>query len=400
MSIRVLAIGDLANNFVILRKYVKESDIHIINFPWDTASKLTESRDVEFFDSLKIKEQIEKINSIKDDFDLAIVNTWAGARLAYLTGMNYIIYFVGSALRVPPFIKNPRLDYLKKPLPTLNGSERKFYRKVFDNALSCVAAGSDLFKILKEYKNKSIHQIDIPVDTEMFNDQIKPLEKKKTKFTFLSPQRIGLAKGIDIIWDAIKLTKTDFEVLQVKWFLGQRTDEEKEINENLVNNSPEKVKYIPVFKREDIPKAFCFADAIIGQMRSGLGGAVEREGAFCKKPVLQYANPEIKFLVDSSEINSPFLPQSNDPLVLAKLIDKIVLSKEFRDELVLDEYNFVKEIADPVKIAGEWDKLFTFYLSDKNNQNKISSYEIKLRQTNFFFINKLYFNKIKKKIRG
>ena len=105
---------------------------------------------------------------------------------------------------------------------------------------------------------------------------------------------------------------------------------------------PKKVKFIPVFKREDIPKAFSFADAIIGQMRSGLGGAVEREGAFCKKPVLQYANPEIKFLVDSNEISSPFLPQSNDPIVLAKLIDKIVLSKEFRDELILDEYNFVK----------------------------------------------------------
>ena len=118
MTIKILAIGDLANNFVILRKYVKHSQIHIINFPWDTASKLTDSKDVEFFDSLKIKDQIEKINEIKDDYDLIIVNTWAGARLAYLTGLDYIIYFVGSALRVPPFIKNPRLEYLKNPLPS------------------------------------------------------------------------------------------------------------------------------------------------------------------------------------------------------------------------------------------------------------------------------------------
>ena len=52
MPRKILAIGDLANNFVILRKYIKNYDIHVINFPWDTASKLTESKDVEFFNSL------------------------------------------------------------------------------------------------------------------------------------------------------------------------------------------------------------------------------------------------------------------------------------------------------------------------------------------------------------
>ena len=98
MPIKILAIGDLANNFVILRKYVTKSDIHIINFPWDTASKLTESQNVEFFDSLKIKDQIKKINSIKEDFDFALVNTWAGARLAYLTGLDYIIYLFSISI--------------------------------------------------------------------------------------------------------------------------------------------------------------------------------------------------------------------------------------------------------------------------------------------------------------
>ena len=87
----------------------------------------------------------------------------------------------------------------------------------------------------------------------MFNENVKPLKRKKTKFTFLSPQRIGLAKGIDIIWKAIELTKTDFEVLQVEWFLGQRTNEEKNVNKKLIQNIPKKVKLIPIFKREDIP---------------------------------------------------------------------------------------------------------------------------------------------------
>ena len=232
----------------------------------------------------------------------------------------------------------------------------------------------------------------------MFNENVKPLDREKTKFTFLSPQRIGLAKGTDIIWKAIELTKTDFEVLQIEWFLGQRTDEEKQINKKLTDNIPKKVKLIPVFKRDDIPRAYAFADAVIGQMKNGLGAAVEREAAFCKKPVLQYADPEIKFKIDNIEMNSPFLPHCNDPNTLAELMDKIVLSEKFRGELALQEYNFAKKIADPVKIGQEWDKLFIHYLKEISTQKKISSNEIKLRQTNFFFANKLYWNKIKRKI--
>ena len=75
----------------------------------------------------------------------------------------------------------------------------------------------------------------------MFNENVIPLKREKTKFTFVSPQRIGLAKGIDIIWKAIELTKSDFEVLQVEWFLGQRTDEERNINRKLIENIPKKI---------------------------------------------------------------------------------------------------------------------------------------------------------------
>ena len=398
MPIKILAIGDLANNFVILRKYVTKSDIHIINFPWDTASKLTESQNVEFFDSLKIKDQIKKINSIKEDFDFALVNTWAGARLAYLTGLDYIIYFVGSALRVPPFVKNPKLDYLRNPLPTLNVFERKFYRKVLDNAIFCVANSNDLYDLLKKYRKNRIYEIGNPVDTELFNDTAKPVKIEKNTFTFVSPQRIGLAKGIDIIWKAIELTKSEFQVLQVERFVGQRTDEEKEINKKLVENSPKKVKFIPVFKRDDIPGVYSSADAIIGQMKTGLGGAVEREAAFCKKPVLQYSDPKIKFQIGDKQVTSPFLPQTNDPSTLAELIDKIVESKQFRDELMRKEYEFVKQVADPIKISEEWQVLFDLYMNEKNSQKKISETQIKLRQNDFLFANRLYLSKFRNKI--
>lgn len=398
MEIKILAIGDLANNAVILKKFVKKSNIHVINFRWDTASKFTDIKeDVEFFDSLKIKEQLKKILEIKDNYDLVLVQSWSGARLAYLANLNYIIYFVGSALRVPPFIKNPKLSYLKEPLPSLNYFERRFYKKILDNAVTCVANADDLFKQLKKYRTEEIHQIGIPIDTTMFNENVKPIKREKNKFTFLSPQRIGLAKGFDIIWDALKLCKSDFDVLQVEWFLGQRTNEEKQINANLVKNMPSQVKLIPVIKKEEVGNYYSFADAVIGQMKNGLGAAVEREASYCKKPVVQYADPKIKFEVDGDYTNSPFLPHSNNPKDVADVIDNIVLSKEFREKLVNEEYNFIKKIADPEIIAEKWDNLFTKLKKKiKTNHKDSSKVIIKLRLMNFLIINRLYFKKIKK----
>jgi len=398
LEIKILAIGDLANNAVILKKFVKKSNIHVINFRWDTASKFTDIKeDVEFFDSLKIKEQLKKILEIKDNYDLVLVQSWSGARLAYLANLNYIIYFVGSALRVPPFIKNPKLSYLKEPLPSLNYFERRFYKKILDNAVTCVANADDLFKQLKKYRTEEIHQIGIPIDTTMFNENVKPIKREKNKFTFLSPQRIGLAKGFDIIWDALKLCKSDFDVLQVEWFLGQRTNEEKQINANLVKNMPSQVKLIPVIKKEEVGNYYSFADAVIGQMKNGLGAAVEREASYCKKPVVQYADPKIKFEVDGDYTNSPFLPHSNNPKDVADVIDNIVLSKEFREKLVNEEYNFIKKIADPEIIAEKWDNLFTKLKKKiKTNHKDSSKVIIKLRLMNFLIINRLYFKKIKK----
>jgi len=397
MTIKILAIGDLGNNFFILKKFVKKSKIHIINFSWDTASKLTENKEgVEFFDSLKISEQVKKINSIKNNFDMCIVISWSGARVAYLAGLNYIIYFVGSALRVPPFIKNPRLDYLQQPLPSLNYFERKFYKKILDNALLCIANADDLFNLLKKYRKEKIFEIGIPVDTTIFNENIKPIKREKTKFTFLSPQRIGLAKGIDIIWSALKLCKSDFEVLQVEWFLGQRTDEEREINNRLVRERPSQVKLIPVIKRENLASNFLFADAIIGQMKNGLGATIEREAAFCKKPVIQYADPRIKFDINGKQVSSPFLPHSNEPKEIANIIDKVVESKEFREKLANEEYDFVKKIADPEMIASKWDKLFEELFKQNKSIRQTSNIRSKLRLMYYLIINRLYVKKIRK----
>ena len=47
---------------------------------------------------------------------------------------------------------------------------------------------------------------------------------------------MGLQKGTDKIWQALDLCKTDFEVLQVKWF-DNRTDKETELAEKWIKNN-------------------------------------------------------------------------------------------------------------------------------------------------------------------
>ena len=94
MTLRILAIGDTADNIFTLQKFSKKSKIHVINFPKKQAGIKTMSDDVEFFDSLLISKQVKKIIKIKDNFDLCIVMSWAAARIAYLSGINYIMYFV------------------------------------------------------------------------------------------------------------------------------------------------------------------------------------------------------------------------------------------------------------------------------------------------------------------
>lgn len=94
MTLRILAIGDLANNIIILRKYVKKSKIYLVNFPWEgTGTSIDETKDVEIFDSLKTINQVKRINEIKNDFDLCIVVSPAGARIAYLGRLELYLVF-------------------------------------------------------------------------------------------------------------------------------------------------------------------------------------------------------------------------------------------------------------------------------------------------------------------
>jgi hypothetical protein len=354
----ILAIGDTADNIFTLKKFLKKSKIHLITFPRKGDAILTNSKEeIEFFDSLLISKQVKKIESIKNNFDICLAMSWSGARIAYLAGLNYIMYFVGNDITTPPFLSKGKISHLKNPIHEKNFFERRFYKKIFDDAIFCITTSKEYYDHLKKYRKDAVRIDRVIVDNILFNENIKPINENKNKFTFLSPQRIGIEKGHDIIWKALPLCKSDFEILQMEWYI-QNNEEEIKINKKLIEEKPSQIKLIPLVKRKELGSYITFADAILGQLKSGIQGSIERDSAYCKKPVICYTNLKNTNIIDDKEIIPPFLPNSNKPEIVAKLIDKIVGSEEFRADLVKKQYEFVNELCDPEKVVNDWEQIF------------------------------------------
>jgi len=356
-NMKILAIGDTADNIYILQKFAQKFEIHLINFPRKQDALKTQSGDVEFFDSLLISKQVKKIKQIKNSYDLCIVVSWAAARIAYLAGINYIMYFVGGDITTPPFIKNPTLSYAKEPTHNFNFLERYFYKKVFDTSRLCITASDAYYNALKKHRDDGIRIDKVSVDTTLFNPNIKPINHTKNKFTFLSAQRIGKEKGFDKIWKAISLCKSDFEILQVEWFI-EKTTEEKKFKQEIIETIPTQVKLIPLIDRKELGRYFIFADAILGNMRSGFPQGIERDAAYCKKPVIAYCDVNQPMMVNGGKVIPPFLPNSNDPKIIAETIDKLVTDEKFRNEIAEAEYEYIKKISSPEVVNDEWEKIF------------------------------------------
>ena len=146
MVIKVLAIGDVGGTIRVLRKYVKKSEIYLINYPYD---KLWINMDgVELFKTWKVSDHVKKINEIKDNYDICL--TTASERVAYLTDLNYVAYYLGRDIDVPMFKKNSTEEWQTEPLHKLNFFERKFYWNAFNNAIAHVA-GKWQFVHLSKY---------------------------------------------------------------------------------------------------------------------------------------------------------------------------------------------------------------------------------------------------------
>lgn len=399
MVIKILAIGDVANNAEMLRKYSKKTKMHIIQFPNKIYSEVLLQEGEEYFESSNIFKSVSKIESIKEKFDLCFVTSWAGARIAYLADLNYVIYFVGTDILVPPFGKKSDPEF-KIDIFNHNFLERRFYKKVLDNAIVCIAGTDTIFPHLKKFRKDAIRIDRLICDKDIFNIDVKPVERKKTKFTFFSPQRFAYHKGMDLICQALNFCKSDFEILQVKWF-HDTSEEGSKIMKELMKDLPPQIKFIPVINRNEIARYYRFADAILGQMRAGGLGSVEREAAMCGKPVIHYVNPLFKYLLNGKKIDAPFLPKSNEPKEIAKVIDKVVEYKEFRDNLTKKEYEFVNELCDPEKAIVEWENLFES-VHQKCSSIKRNSSKIKIIFRKLFFITgyMLHFKRLRKKMIG
>ena len=394
MVINILAIGDVGNNLSTLRKFTK-TKIHIINSPKDDAGLFTYDDSYELFENYKVQDQVKKINEIKNNFDFCIT-MGAGERIAYLADLNYISLYVGRDIDAPRFIKNPTEEYFTEPIHTLNFLERRFYRRAFDSAIAHIG-GRWLLPDLKKYSKNYIRLDRVIIDPTLFNDTIKPIDKKKEKFTFFCPQRLGLGKGTDILWEAIKYCKTDFDIIQVDW-RGVSQDQDKKTSLKLRESRPKQVKLIPMIKRNEITKYYAWADAVIGNLRMGYFENIELEAIFCKKPVISYVNKSIQYILENKQLESQFLPTSNEPKEIAKVIDKVVESKEFRDDLLKREREFVLEIANAEKIAQWWDSLFEQMVTKHKSIHRNSSKSaLKFNQMLFLIGNRLYAKKIKPK---
>ena len=394
MTIKILAIGDISNILRTLNKYLKKSEIHIINFPRENSGEFTSIGDVEEFETWKVMDQVKKINEIKNNFDLCIT-TGTGERIAYLCDLNYIPIYFGRDIDAPRFIKNSKEEWNDEPLHKLNILERIFYKDAFRNAILHIA-GLFVYKHLIKYSKNSLNNARISIDRDIFNENTNELNLEKNKFTFFSPNRIEKFKGTDIFWDSLKYCKTDFEILQVNWF-GETQNEEKLFKKNMLKNIPKQVTLIPMIKYSEIPKYYKFADAIIGNMFIGNHELVALEGVLCKKPVISYTDPNTKIIIDSKEIKSPFFPQSKDPKEIAKIIDMLVESSEKRNELFEREYEFVMEITDPEKCAKWWDDIFQKMTQEYPTIKKNSLWSsILLRKVLFLIGNRLYLKKLKR----
>ena len=391
----MLAIGDVGNIVRTIQKYTKKSEIYLINYPQDGSGVYTAPDNIELFKTRKVNDQVKKINEIKDNFDICL--TTASERIAYLADLNYVGYYWGRDIDVPMFKKNSTEEWQTEPLHKLNFFERRFYWNAFKNAVAHVA-GRWQFEHLSKYTKNGIANAREPVDTAEFNTNIKPIERKKTKFTFFYPIRMEKIKGTDLLWKAIKLCKSDFEILGVDWF-GETTEEERKFKQKLIDEMPPQIKLVPIIKRSEIAGYYRFADAVIANLFLGTFELVSLESVMCGTPVIQYTDKKRKIVIDGKEIESPFLPFSNDPKSIANVIDKVVESKEFKQKLFDDEYQFVNKVADPVKCAEWWDDLFEDLVKKHKSIRKNSSaLRVKLRMTSFLIANRLYLRKIKKLI--
>jgi glycosyltransferase involved in cell wall biosynthesis len=331
---KILVVHDSSSFAYILQNYYPD-EVSAIYF--SEHAVISQVKDPKFFVKGKgLYSQIQQIKQLSKEYDVFLCFGWIASSICYMAEVNYVIYFVDSYIDPQNRIRK-ELSSLKKNLLD------ELYKDTLDNASLVVAAISHDAKILQKYRPDA--KIIFPlVDNKMFNPNVEIKELKLDKFIFLSPQRIDPGKGHHILWKAVELTKSDFVVLQTDWGSGEYYNE-------ILKTKPAKIKIIPKIKRQDMPSYLASMDALLGQISMTACGSTEREAALCNKPIFCYS-PE-NFSTDD-----PFYKVSNNPKEIAIYIDKIVLDKEFREQLALTQNTWVKKIFDNKQTVQQWKEVF------------------------------------------
>ena len=91
-------------------------------------------------------------------------------------------------------------------------------------------------------------------------------------------------------------------------------------------------------------------------------------------------NPANLGFIDGREIIPGFEPKSSEPHVVAETIDKVVTSKEYREKLIQEQYDYVKQISDPELVMRDWENLFEKIIEKHPSINrKDSNFSLKLQ---------------------
>ncbi len=334
--LKILVVNDFANVAFTLQKY---SNIQVDVIYMHKQSVLSVAKNPLFFIKGKgLHSQINQIKQLSKEYDVFLCFGWIAASICYLAEVNYMMYFVDSYIDPENRIRS-KISFVKKNL--LNN----VYKDTLDNASIVIAGISHDAKILQKYR-PDVKIIFPLIDSEMFNPDVNRRELKSDKFVFLSPQRIESDKGQHILWKAVELTKSDFIVLQTDWGSG-------EYYEKMLQIKPSKIEIIPRIARHDMPSYLVSIDALLGQISMTTCGSSEREAALCNKPVFCYS-PE-NYSVDNDD---PFYKESREPKDIAAYIDKMVLDKDFRENLTMSQNAWVKKTFNTNRIVQEWKEIF------------------------------------------
>lgn len=351
-KLKVLIVHDSSSAAFIFQRYLPV-EINAIYF--SEHEVISPVKNPLFFVKNGFSSQVNQIKELSNEYDVFLCFGWIAAAICYLAGVNYVMYFVDSYID-PEYRIRRDTHFLKKCFLS------ELYKDTLQYASKTVAALPHDAKILQKYSpdTKIIFQM---VDPEMFNPNVKKIDLGQNKFTFLSPQRIEIDKGQLIMWDAIKLTKSDFVVLQTDWGSGT-------YYEQAIAKKPGKVKIIPKIKRSHLPSYYISSDTLLGQISFTSCGSIEREAALCGIPIFCYSP-------HGFTNNDPFF-KNNNPSSIAEHIDKIVEDKNFRKELAKIQNEWVRDTFDNKKTSIQWQEVFEEVTKDSHMPKKRYLISLKL----------------------